>query len=104
MDGLAATREIRRFEASQAEAEAQPSGTGRKRPAVIAALTGLAGADVYQEALRSGVDMFLTKPVMGVEVRGILERALLEGENETEGQAQDEVAETGEEETVKEGV
>lgn len=52
MDGLEATRRIRAKEAE-----------GRLRPVRILALTGLASERTYQEALQSGVDVFLTKPV-----------------------------------------
>jgi CheY-like chemotaxis protein len=52
MDGLEATRKIRAFEHQS-----------RCEPVVILALTGLATDDARQEAERSGVDVFLTKPV-----------------------------------------
>lgn len=52
MDGLEATRLIRTHESkSQLQAVA------------IVALTGLASESTHQEALQSGVDVFLTKPV-----------------------------------------
>lgn len=52
MDGLEATRKIRAFEHQT-----------RCDPVVILALTGLATDDARQESERSGVDVFLTKPV-----------------------------------------
>ncbi|KAH6688425.1 hypothetical protein F5X68DRAFT_190098 [Plectosphaerella plurivora] len=52
MDGLEATRRIRAREAE-----------GRLSRVKILALTGLASERTYQEALQSGVDVFLTKPV-----------------------------------------
>lgn len=52
MDGLEATRRIRAFEHQS-----------RCDPVVILALTGLATDDARQEAERSGIDVFLTKPV-----------------------------------------
>ncbi|KAK8177726.1 hypothetical protein IWX90DRAFT_411142 [Phyllosticta citrichinensis] len=52
MDGLTATREIRRFELR-----------AHCAPATVIALTGLANAATRVEALSSGVNYFLTKPV-----------------------------------------
>lgn len=52
MDGFEATRRIRSFE--------QRHGL---RPALILALTGLASEEAQREAVVSGVDLFLTKPV-----------------------------------------
>lgn len=52
MDGFEATRQIRQFE-HQHELAATP----------IVALTGLASHAAQQEALESGVNLFLTKPV-----------------------------------------
>jgi CheY-like chemotaxis protein len=52
MDGLESTRRIRDFEQS----------TSKSRVRIIA-LTGLAQADIQSEAIRSGMDVFLTKPV-----------------------------------------
>lgn len=52
MDGFEATRQIRQFE-HQHELAATP----------IVALTGLASHTAQQEALESGVNLFLTKPV-----------------------------------------
>ncbi|KAL4901232.1 hypothetical protein BDW74DRAFT_160537 [Aspergillus multicolor] len=56
MDGLESTREIRLFEKTQRES---PSF----KPATIIALSGLGSASVRQEALTSGLDLFLSKPV-----------------------------------------
>ncbi len=52
MDGLEATRRIRSHERRHQLA-----------PVVVLALTGLASDKTQQEALESGVDVFLTKPV-----------------------------------------
>lgn len=52
MDGLEATRHIRGHERSN-----------QLHPVPIIALTGLASDSTHQEALESGVDVFLTKPV-----------------------------------------
>jgi CheY-like chemotaxis protein len=65
MDGMTATREIRAFEHERVVAGPQPTG----RPALkrqrshILALTGLASEVTKLEALQSGVDQYLIKPV-----------------------------------------
>ncbi|KAJ3464269.1 hypothetical protein MRS44_009055 [Fusarium solani] len=61
MDGFEATRRIRAFE--------QRHGL---RPALILALTGLASEEAQREAVVSGVDLFLTKPVRLKELGPIL--------------------------------
>lgn len=67
MDGLEATRHIRAFESKN-----------QLTAVAILALTGLASDSAYQEALESGVDVFLTKPIRlkalseVLESRGIL--------------------------------
>lgn len=52
MDGLEATRHIRTHERR-----------GQLRAVAVLALTGLSSDRIHQEALESGVDVFLTKPV-----------------------------------------
>lgn len=59
MDGLDSTRRIREFEAA-----------GGLKPVVVIALTGLSGPEVRQNALASGVDLFLTRPL---PLRGLKE-------------------------------
>lgn len=61
LDGLQATRQIREIEAAHQIA-----------PSTIIALTGLASADVQQDAFESGIDLFLTKPVKLQEISQIL--------------------------------
>jgi CheY-like chemotaxis protein len=61
MDGLASTREIRRFEKEN-----------NLRPTTVIALTGLASAGIQQEAVDSGVTLFLAKPVRLEELNQIL--------------------------------
>ncbi|KAI0429632.1 hypothetical protein F5Y09DRAFT_356854 [Xylaria sp. FL1042] len=61
LDGLQATRKIRQFEAAN-----------HLKPSAVIALSGLASATVQQEALESGVDLFLTKPVKLQEISQIL--------------------------------
>lgn len=65
MDGFEATRRIRAIEQR-----------ARLKPARIVALTGLASAQAQQLASRSGVNLFLTKPVRLKELAEIIgERA-----------------------------
>lgn len=62
MDGLEATRRIRTY------------GQKNQLPAVtILALTGLSSESTHQEALSSGVDVFLTKPVRLKALSEVLE-------------------------------
>ncbi|KAK5120839.1 hypothetical protein LTR85_005906 [Meristemomyces frigidus] len=63
MDGCAATRDIRAYEAR----EAVP-----RTP--IVALTALGADEARQEAFASGVDLFLSKPVSMSEVRALVAR------------------------------
>lgn len=63
MNGFEATRAIRAMEKER--------GSGYK-PAVIIALTGLSSSRDESEALASGVDLFLTKPVSFKEVSRLL--------------------------------
>ncbi|KAK3316752.1 hsp90-like protein [Apodospora peruviana] len=53
MDGLESTRRIREFER-----------TKKLKPVTIIALTGLSGAEIQQDAFGSGVDLFLTRPLV----------------------------------------
>jgi CheY-like chemotaxis protein len=53
MDGLESARRIREFE----------NTLESKSRVTIAALTGLAQADVQRGAIGSGMDLFMTKPV-----------------------------------------
>ncbi|KAL2291558.1 hypothetical protein FJTKL_12930 [Diaporthe vaccinii] len=52
MDGLESTRKIRQRERDD-----------KIKPATVIALTGLASATIQREAIASGMDVFLTKPV-----------------------------------------
>ncbi|KPM34601.1 hypothetical protein AK830_g11976 [Neonectria ditissima] len=61
MDGFTASREIRAFERRHG-----------LDSAFIVALTGLASEDAQREALGSGMDLFLTKPVQLRELNSIL--------------------------------
>ncbi len=61
MDGLESTRLIREF-------EQQHKLTSK----LIIALTGLATSSAQDDALASGVDIFLTKPVPFAELQRVL--------------------------------
>lgn len=63
MNGFEATRAIRALENER----------DVYRPAIIVALTGLSSSRDETEALNSGVDLFLTKPVSFKEVSRILQ-------------------------------
>lgn len=52
MDGLESTRKIRQLERAE-----------KLKPATVIALTGLGSATIQREAIASGMDIFLTKPV-----------------------------------------
>lgn len=92
LDGFGASRQIRAIEASRRNAAAEaerPSTTGpedtidedtramvkrnEQSPALIIALTGLASTQDQSEALSSGIDLFLTKPVAFKEVGKLLD-------------------------------
>ena len=61
MDGLKASREIRRYEHEKGLV-----------PTVIVALTGAVSLSARQEAFSSGIDLFLTKPVAMKVLEGVL--------------------------------
>jgi CheY-like chemotaxis protein len=52
MDGLTATRHIRTLESAS-----------KRKPSVIAAITGLGSTQAQQRAYSSGIDVYLAKPV-----------------------------------------
>lgn len=62
MDGLESTRRIREFERAQ-----------KLKPVTVIALTGLSGEEIQQDAFVSGVDLFLTRPVVLSGLKGALE-------------------------------
>lgn len=62
MDGLAATREIRRYEVEH-----------DLLPTTIIALTGASSINAKESALQSGVDKFMTKPVPLATLKGLLD-------------------------------
>ena len=61
MNGIESTRGIRKLERERGQ-----------KPAMIIALTGLASANIRQEAFSNGINLFLTKPVHFNELRKIL--------------------------------
>jgi CheY-like chemotaxis protein len=68
MDGIEATRHIRRFERETA-----------LNPVALIALTGAANPNTRQEAFSSGVDLFLTKPVPMKSLKIMLDDLKLNG-------------------------
>jgi CheY-like chemotaxis protein len=68
MDGFEATREIRLLE----------NEAGVKRCKIVA-LTGLSSEESRNEALTSGSDVFLTKPVKLERVRSLMNEQLHDG-------------------------
>ncbi|KAJ5792792.1 uncharacterized protein N7503_008770 [Penicillium pulvis] len=73
MDGFEASRQIRRLEKEHRNrlSETEQNATPR---IIIAALTGLDSAAAQKEALGSGIDSFLIKPIKRSEVQAILRR------------------------------
>ncbi|RDW78986.1 hybrid sensor histidine kinase/response regulator [Aspergillus mulundensis] len=69
MDGLESTRQIRAFEKS----------VGSCERATIVALTGVAQADVQRDAIGSGMDLFLAKPVQLNTIKNILKNGIQPG-------------------------
>lgn len=63
MDGLESARQIREFE----------KHLNRQTSVTIVALTGLAQAEVHRDAIASGMDIFLTKPVRLKNLQPIFE-------------------------------
>ncbi|KAK3616459.1 hypothetical protein LTR56_025950 [Elasticomyces elasticus] len=80
MDGFEASRKIRELERTRHSSTDQHSTL--RKPALLIALTGLATANHREKALRSGVDVFVTKPVRLEELGALLarwERGEIEG-------------------------
>jgi CheY-like chemotaxis protein len=74
MDGLEATREIRKLEQKQREEyEKGSKDAPAPKPALIVALTGLANGQDQANAFASGVDLFMTKPVKFKQIGRLLD-------------------------------
>jgi CheY-like chemotaxis protein len=74
MDGLEATRKIRKLEQKQREEFERGDKKGKApSPALVVALTGLANSQDQTNAFASGVDMFMTKPVKFKEIGRLLD-------------------------------
>ncbi|KAJ5414922.1 hypothetical protein N7509_000020 [Penicillium cosmopolitanum] len=71
MDGFQASREIRRIE-KEFRAGLSESAQNALSPTVIAALTGLDSAGAQKEALGSGINTFLVKPLKRKELQAVL--------------------------------
>lgn len=69
MDGIEATRRIREHEQTLQRSQER---------AMIVALTGVAQADVERDAIGSGMDTFLTKPVRLDVLEPIISRKIHE--------------------------
>lgn len=63
MDGLESSRQIRAFENSLESHVQVP----------IIALTGVAQAEIQCDAIQSGMNLFLTKPVRLYKIAGVIE-------------------------------
>jgi CheY-like chemotaxis protein len=61
MDGMTASTKIRKYEREQ-----------RIHPTIIVALTGLVSASAKLEALESGIDFYMTKPVKFAKLMELL--------------------------------
>jgi CheY-like chemotaxis protein len=72
LDGFGATRQIRQIELARKD-KAVRVGAPEPSPALVIALTGLASSRDQSEALNSGIDLFLTKPVAFKEVGKMLD-------------------------------
>jgi CheY-like chemotaxis protein len=69
MDGVTATKEIRKIKQEEDE-----------RPCRIIACTGLGSNEAKDEAMKSGMDMYLTKPIGFKNLKQVLSEALEESE------------------------
>lgn len=71
MDGFQASREMRRIE-KEFRAGLSESAQNALPPTTIAALTGLDSAGAQKEALGSGINTFLVKPIKRKELQDVL--------------------------------
>lgn len=75
MNGFQASREIRRIEKAF-RAGLSESDKNALPPTIIAALTGLDSAGAQKEALGSGINTFLVKPLKRKELQAVLRRQI----------------------------
>lgn len=75
MDGFEASKQMRRFEKEQLAKMSEPEKEAHTST-VIAALTGLDSASAQKEALGSGINTFLIKPVKRPDLQKILKQEL----------------------------
>lgn len=87
LDGFGATRQIRAIEEIRQQKAAQENEQdgGGKNPALIIAFTGRSSIEDQNEALRVGIDLFMTKPVAFKEVGKIIENWVANREREGQG-------------------
>jgi CheY-like chemotaxis protein len=104
LDGFGATRQIRAIEEKRAAAAAEgvdaktseqsgekgSAGGGRKikNPALIIAFTGRSSIEDQTEAVRVGIDLFMTKPVAFKEVGKIIDNWVANRERGATGSAE----------------
>ena len=89
LDGFGATRQIRAIEEARqdkaAADPAQPHAGGGRNPALVIAFTGRSSIEDQSEALRVGIDLFMTKPVAFKEVGKIIDNWVANREREGRG-------------------
>lgn len=68
LDGFGATSQIRAIEESRRKASSEDKGAAERKPALIIAFTGRSSMEDQAEAMRVGIDLFMTKPVAFKEV------------------------------------
>ncbi|PMD28829.1 hypothetical protein L207DRAFT_594031 [Hyaloscypha variabilis F] len=92
LDGFGATRQIRAIEESRQQktesavaGEQAEKGEKARNPALIIAFTGRSSIEDQTEALRVGIDLFMTKPVAFKEVGKIIDNWVANREREGRG-------------------
>ena len=88
LDGFGATRQIRAIEENRLQKTRggkRVEGVGAKNPALIIAFTGRSSIEDQTEAVRVGIDLFMTKPVAFKEVGKIIDNWVANREREGRG-------------------
>lgn len=75
MDGFEASRQIRRLEREYRDKLTESERTATP-PLIIAALTGLDSVGAQKEALGSGINTFLIKPIKRPQLKAVLQRQI----------------------------